>query len=156
MTHAKEVSQFLKPTEGRLDVFVANGARLEVRSVGDDRFGVGGGKTVLVTGVLYVPELDCKLLSVSALTAKGAQVEFQQDSCVIKRNGEVIIRGCARGKMTVAQFAYTSGSVVKSSSALEIVHSDLMGPMETVSNGGARYVLVFVDDWSRFKQVYLL
>ncbi|TYZ68384.1 hypothetical protein PybrP1_005644 [[Pythium] brassicae (nom. inval.)] len=218
-------SGFLKPTEGRLDVFVANGARLEVRGVGDVRFGVGGGKTVVVTGVLYVPELDHKLLSVPTLAAKGAQVEFQPDSCVIKRNGEVVVRGerasklyrvvfqqpkvasvivalaattadgrlrharlghvrservsrlqhvaegapivpeesdssvregCARGKTTVAQFAYTSGSVMKTGPALEIVHSDLMGPMETVSKGGARYVLVFMDDWSRFAQVYLL
>lgn len=72
MTHAKEDFETFKPIGGRLDVCVANGAHLEVRGVGEVRFGVGGRKTVVVTNVLFVPELDRKLLSMRALSVMGA------------------------------------------------------------------------------------
>ncbi|CAI5734635.1 unnamed protein product [Peronospora farinosa] len=64
--------------------------------------------------------------------------------------------GCARGKMTNSPFSHTSGSEVKTSRPLEVVHTDLMGPMNPKSKGGALYVLTFIDDYSRFVYVYLL
>ena len=33
---------------------------------------------------------------------------------------------------------------------LQIVHSDVMGPMETKSQGGAVFVVTFVDDYLRY------
>ena len=39
---------------------------------------------------------------------------------------------------------------------LELVHSDLCGPMETASIGGRRYFLTFIDDASRKTVVYFL
>ena len=32
---------------------------------------------------------------------------------------------------------------------LQLVHSDLCGPMQTTSFGGARYFVTFIDDYSR-------
>ncbi|OWZ22994.1 Rve-domain-containing hypothetical protein [Phytophthora megakarya] len=37
----------------------------------------------------------------------------------------------------------------KSSRVLQLVHTDVMGPMKTLSKGGSRYVLNVVDDYSR-------
>jgi len=37
--------------------------------------------------------------------------------------------------------------------ALELLHMDLMGPMQVVSIGGKRYVVVVVDEFSRFTWV---
>ncbi|CAI5726231.1 unnamed protein product [Peronospora farinosa] len=54
--------------------------------------------------------------------------------------------GCLKGKQTVTQFP--SHSQTKTSRVLELVHTDLMGPMKTRSIGGAKYVLNFVDDYS--------
>lgn len=54
MTYEREDLVKFRPVDGRLDVIVANGAQIEV---GDVRLDVGGGKTVVVTGVLLVPEL---------------------------------------------------------------------------------------------------
>ena len=39
---------------------------------------------------------------------------------------------------------------------LGLVHSDLIGPLPTPSYGGSRYVLTFIDDYSRFCWVYFL
>uniref|UniRef100_A0AAV1T9V0 Polyprotein n=1 Tax=Peronospora matthiolae TaxID=2874970 RepID=A0AAV1T9V0_9STRA len=64
--------------------------------------------------------------------------------------------GFSRGKMTNSPFRHTSGSTVKTSQPLKIVHTDLMGPMNPKSKGGALYVLTFIDDYSRFVYVYLL
>jgi hypothetical protein len=38
----------------------------------------------------------------------------------------------------------------------ELVHSDLCGPMHHDSHGGARYYMVFIDDYSRWSFVYFL
>ena len=39
---------------------------------------------------------------------------------------------------------------------LELVHSDVCGPINPKSLGGNRYYLTFVDDYSRKSWVYLL
>ena len=39
---------------------------------------------------------------------------------------------------------------------LHLVHSDVMGPFKTPSLGGARYVLTFIDDYSKRICVYFL
>lgn len=45
---------------------------------------------------------------------------------------------------------------MKTSALFEIVYSDVMGPMTPVSKGGAKYVLTFINDFSRHVFVYLL
>lgn len=60
---------------------------------------------------------------------------------------------CCEGKQTRLPFPH-SGS--RANGLLEIVHSDLCGPMETPSAGGAKYFITFVDDYSRKVYVYFL
>lgn len=65
------------------------------------------------------------------------------------QNNEVAVMNCivcAEGKPTRKEFSSSSSQTTE---VLELVHSDLMGPMETMSNGGSRYVLLFIDDFSR-------
>lgn len=47
-------------------------------------------------------------------------------------------------------------SETKSSRVLELVHSDLAGPMENLSYGMVRYMLVFVDDYSNMVFIYFI
>lgn len=42
---------------------------------------------------------------------------------------------------------------VQASTPLDLVHMDLMGPMQTKNIGGKRYVFVLVDDFTRFTWV---
>lgn len=65
-----------------------------------------------------------------------------------------VYAGCAQGKMTGVPFAYQSGIIAKTPSPFEIAHSDVMGPMRPESKGGAKFVLTFIDDFSRCVFVY--
>lgn len=60
---------------------------------------------------------------------------------------------CCEAKQTRLPFPH-SGSRAKA--LLEIVHTDLCGPMETPSAGGAKYFITFIDDYSRKVYVYFL
>ncbi|GJY07902.1 integrase, catalytic region, zinc finger, CCHC-type containing protein, partial [Tanacetum coccineum] len=63
-------------------------------------------------------------------------------------------------------FAYEGGKRKKAShspklvssnhSKLELLHMDLCGPMRVASISGKKYILVIVDDYSRFTWVYYL
>jgi len=44
----------------------------------------------------------------------------------------------------------------RESELLEIIHSDLYGPMRVKSNGKARYVVTFIDDYSKWCEIRLL
>ncbi|GMF16735.1 unnamed protein product [Phytophthora lilii] len=73
---------------------------------------------------------------------------------VVKQETEKLCGGCLKGKQTVAPFPQRS--LKKTSRVLELIHTDVMGPMRTVSKGGARWILTFVDDYSRFVVVYFM
>lgn len=44
----------------------------------------------------------------------------------------------------------------RASKLLQVVHTDLCGPMSTNSFGGARYFMAIVDDWSQYTVTYFL
>ena len=61
---------------------------------------------------------------------------------------------CVLGKMH--RLPYPSKTEHRSKTILELVHTDLCGPMQIDSVGGSRYLLTFIDDFSRYTVVYLL
>ena len=61
--------------------------------------------------------------------------------------------GCELGKQMRLPF---SASAKCSDQRLQIVHSDLCGPMQVQSIQGAKYFATFVDDYSRNGVVYFL
>ena len=44
----------------------------------------------------------------------------------------------------------------KAQELLELVHSDVCGPMSIQARGGYEYFITFIDDYSRFGYVYLM
>ena len=60
---------------------------------------------------------------------------------------------CMKGKQSRLPFPKQGR---RASSILELIHSDLAGPMEEKSIGGANYFLTFIDDFSRKTFVYFL
>ncbi|XP_074559221.1 uncharacterized protein LOC141815202 [Curcuma longa] len=57
------------------------------------------------------------------------------------------------GKMTKRPFS-AKGNRAKE--PLELVHSDVCGPMTTQARGGYEYFVTFIDDYSRYGYVYLM
>lgn len=53
---------------------------------------------------------------------------------------------CAVGKHSRQPF---KSSDKQTTNVLDLIHSDLVGPMETSSIGKAKYLLTFIDDYSR-------
>jgi transposase InsO family protein len=62
--------------------------------------------------------------------------------------GKGICGPCQLGKQTRAAHKKTSG--ILTSKNLELLHMNLMGPTRTATLGGKRYILVIVDDFSRY------
>ena len=61
---------------------------------------------------------------------------------------------CQMGKQTKS--AHPKVNVVTTSCPLELLHVDLMGPTRIESMGGKRYIMVVVDDFSRYSWVEFL
>ena len=61
---------------------------------------------------------------------------------------------CAEAKQTRKPFNRIGG--ISSKSILDLVYSDVCGPMNQESIGGARYFITFIDDYSRICAVYTM
>ena len=60
---------------------------------------------------------------------------------------------CLMGKMTKTPF---SGTMERATDLLEIIHTDVCGPMSVEAHGGYRYFLTFIDDLRRYGYIYLM
>ena len=54
------------------------------------------------------------------------------------------------------QKPFKSVGDIRSTRQLQLVHSDVCGPMQTRSIGGQNYFVTFIDDYSRCCAVYFL
>jgi hypothetical protein len=74
---------------------------------------------------------------------------------VIKDGKKILnpCHGCSLGKMHKLPFE-TSKSIT--TQVGELIHSDVVGPMQVSSPNGARYYILFKDDFSRYKTVYFM
>ena len=60
---------------------------------------------------------------------------------------------CLMGKMTKTPF---SGTVERATDLLEIIHTDVCGPMNIEARDKYHYFLIFTDDLSRYGYIYLM
>ena len=59
---------------------------------------------------------------------------------------------CLMGKMTKTPF---SGTMERATDLLEIIHTDVCGPMSVKAHGKYHCFLNFTDDLSRYRYIYL-
>ena len=48
------------------------------------------------------------------------------------------------------------GTIERANDLLEIIHTNVCGPMSVEARGGYRYFLTFTDDLSRYGYIYLM
>ena len=68
-------------------------------------------------------------------------------------NHEGVCKGCEQGKNVKSPF---SSSDNKAKGILDIVHSDMCGPMTATSLSGYVYYVSFIDDYSHKTWIYFL
>ena len=85
---------------------------------------------------------------------KCVQNEFVRGIDMEKITGLSFCEGCLAGKMCRKPFP-TVGEI-RSTHKLPLVHSDVCGPMQTQSIGGAKYFVTFIDDYTRCCAVYFM
>ncbi|KAM2723556.1 hypothetical protein EV1_026500 [Malus domestica] len=66
---------------------------------------------------------------------------------------DTVCAGCQYGK--AHQLPYEE-SKFKAKEPLELVHSDVFGPVKQLSIGGMRYMVTFIDDFSRYVWVFFV
>ena len=64
-----------------------------------------------------------------------------------------VYQSCLQGKMTKKPFPKKAA---RATELLELIHSDVCGPMSIPVRGGFEYFITFIDDCSRFGYIYLM
>ena len=68
-------------------------------------------------------------------------------------DGFPVCESCLEGKMTKRPF---NAKGRRAQDLLELIHSDVCGPMSIQARDGYEYFIAFTDDYSRFGYVYLM
>jgi hypothetical protein len=72
----------------------------------------------------------------------------------LKFENDLVCHPCCHGKMVDA--SYSPVTKVMTSQPDELLHMDTVGPARVCSFGGMWYVLVVVDDFSRYSWVFFM
>ena len=119
-------------------------------------------------GVVPMSKISCRSARVDVLelwhqrlghanfkqVAKISKLEAIEGLPKFGKVEKIICGACQIGKQTKA--SYHKVNVIATSRCLELLHVDLMGPIRTKSLGGKRYIMVIVNDFSRYTWVKFL
>ncbi|KAL0421379.1 UNVERIFIED_CONTAM: Retrovirus-related Pol polyprotein from transposon TNT 1-94 [Sesamum latifolium] len=131
-------------------IAMGNGAQEEVLGIGSYQLKLSTGRELFLSDVQYAPNIRCNLLSVTALMEHG-----QERMTRLAREGLLgslakvnlpTCEPCMAGKACRKPF----GKAKRATHPLELVHSDICGPMNVRARHGAFYFLTFIDDYSRY------
>ncbi|GJT18270.1 retrovirus-related pol polyprotein from transposon TNT 1-94 [Tanacetum coccineum] len=114
--------------------------------------------------------LGHNLFSVGQFCDGNLEVAFRSKTCYVRNlKGDDLLTGglpkfkygkdhlcfaCERGKSK--KVSHPPKLVPSEHSKLELLHMDLCGPMRVASTNGNKYILMIVDDYSRYTWVYFL
>lgn len=86
--------------------------------------------------------------SLQTLAKKGMLKGLDYDP----NNDKQICEACVFGKQHKDHFLRRSNGV-RTDDLLELVHTEVCGPMEAASKGGSKYFVSFIDEYSRFVHI---
>nr|GEZ84093.1 retrovirus-related Pol polyprotein from transposon TNT 1-94 [Tanacetum cinerariifolium] len=127
---------------------------------------------ILITRVYFVEGLGHNLFSGGQFYDSDLEVAFRRNACFVRNlEGVDLLKGDRSTNLyTINLHEMASSSpigkrkrashppkpVPNSRQRLHLLHMDLCGPMRIASINGKRYVLVIVDDYSRYTWVHFL
>nr|GEZ81468.1 hypothetical protein [Tanacetum cinerariifolium] len=131
---------------------------------------------ILITRVYFVKGLGHNLFSVGQFCDSDLEAAFRRNACFVKKlKGVDLLKGDRSTNLytiNLYEMAYASPiclmarkskrasrppkPVPNSRQRLHLLHMDLYGPMRIASINGKWYVLVIVDDYSRYTWVHFL
>ena len=137
---------------------IANGVDILVARLESSLYMIDNGGQSAAVG--KTGEVDCvhgwhrrmghrDINAIRTLFKKDLVSGITMSECTCKFECEV----CLRGKFSRLPFSESKSKTVK---VMDLVHTDVCGPMETETPGRKRYYLTFVDDFSKFTIVHLL
>ena len=88
--------------------------------------------------------------AIRKLESEGLASGIQIKDCGIRLECEC----CVKGKL--ARKPFPQVSVSKTQATLDLIHTDICGPMQTETPGNKRYILTILDDHSRYTTVHLM
>ncbi|GJT62190.1 putative ribonuclease H-like domain-containing protein [Tanacetum coccineum] len=107
--------------------------------------------TITIKRVYYVEGLNHNLFSVGQFCDADLEVAFRKSTCYIRDlKGNDLLTGKAKRK------SFHTKTNPSSKRRLQLLHMDLCGPMRVERINGKKYVLVIVDDYSRYTWTHFL
>jgi len=82
-------------------------------------------------------------------TVKGIQLQSRSPSACSSE-------ACIMGKMFRRAFQPLTLEDKAKTRLLELIHSDMIGPMQTQTMRGYRFLIILTDDYSRYTEVYFM
>ncbi|UYV75119.1 hypothetical protein LAZ67_12002543 [Cordylochernes scorpioides] len=179
MTPKRDYFTCLKECTSNMSfITIANGSFIEACGIGTVSANIVGHKgdasNMVAQNTLYVPDMRHSVLSVLQMIENGRKVVFNRSGCHImdmkaKMAKNQSVRGldcspakpekcedCLIGKSYCLPFLQHSHKEEKEIMPLDLVHADLMGPLDVLSWGGAKYVLTIIDESTRYASVFFL
>ena len=151
-------------------VYLGDSHTAQVLRKGKAMLKLTSGKTLALNNVLHVPNIRANLVSMALLGKVGVKVSFESDRIIMTKDNIFVGKGfCNQGLFVLSiskvmnenasSSAYskkTCSSVTRETKLLELIHSDLGDLKQTMTRGGKKFYVTFIDDYSRFARIYLL
>ncbi|GKA48198.1 retrovirus-related pol polyprotein from transposon TNT 1-94 [Tanacetum coccineum] len=107
--------------------------------------------TITIKRVYYVKGLNHNLFSVGQFCDADLEVAFRKSTCyILDLKGNDFLTGKAKRK------SFLTKTTLSSKRRLQLLHMDLCGLMHVESINGKKYVLVIVDDLSRYTWTHFM
>ena len=94
----------------------------------------------------------------SSISTSNTFINYKKRSMVeglpVIKETTGICKGCVVGKHPKHKF--DRGKAIQDTCILGLIHSDISGPMPIKSMNGSRYILTFIDDFSKYTWVFFI
>ena len=122
-------------------------------------------------GNMYKLNLDTEFVTNNMLNTKELNLWHHQLGYLRQQNIQLLAEGLATGisvdknsSIGICEHCLAGGQhrlpsnykASRASNVLELIYFDICGPMQTISNKGVKYFLLFIDDYSQMTVVYFL